>query len=93
MLDHCDYEVNIIIVLALRLSVRHSSNYTQWGAVRKVRSTYSNYVRTTPKSVGEIYIFFKREGSIAKFLRMSVVPSGLGFLLRSSERGWGRLAS
>ena len=51
--DNFGYEVAIIIVFSLRLSGRHNSEHTQWETIRKFRSTYSNYVRTTPKSVGE----------------------------------------
>ena len=43
--DHCGYETAIQMVLASKAGGKHSSKYTQWDTIRKLRSSYSNQVR------------------------------------------------
>ena len=45
--DHCGYETAIQMVLASKASGKHSSKYTQWDTIRKIRSAYSNQVRAS----------------------------------------------
>jgi len=48
--DYCGYEVAISILLYSRKPGRYNPNYTQFDTIRHFRSTYSNYVRTSPQS-------------------------------------------
>ena len=45
--DHCGYEVAANMLIHSRRAGRHSKNYTQFSAVRKLRSTFGNQVRAS----------------------------------------------
>ena len=48
--DYCGYQVAINILLASRRPGKHSSSHTQYDTVRGYRSTYSNFIRTSPQA-------------------------------------------
>ena len=50
--DHCGYEVAIGMLLHSRRPGRHSKSYTQFDTIRHLRSTYSNFVRASPRANG-----------------------------------------
>jgi len=48
--DHCGYEVAIGMLLQSRKPGRYSKSYTQFDTIRHLRSTYSNFVRASPRA-------------------------------------------
>ena len=48
--DHCGYETAIQTILFSRKSGRHSTTYTQYDTIRKLRTAFSNQVRAAPQS-------------------------------------------
>jgi len=45
--DHCGYEVAMQMVMSSVGVGKYSSRYKQWDTIRKLRSAYSNYVRSS----------------------------------------------
>jgi hypothetical protein len=48
--DHCGYEVAIQMLLASRRPGRHSTEYTQYETIRKIRTAYSNFSRASAQA-------------------------------------------
>ena len=52
--DHCGYEVAIEILLLSRRPGRYSKSYVQYDTLRTLRSTFSNFSKSTPDNNSDI---------------------------------------
>ena len=48
--DHCGYEVAVAILLYSRKPGKYHDSYMQFDTIRHLRSTYSNFIRSSPQS-------------------------------------------
>ena len=71
--DHCGYEVAVQIVLASRNGGKHSSAYTQWDTIRKIRTVYSNQVRAAAAANSVAWSIGDEDG---RYTRITQDPCG-----------------
>jgi len=48
--DHCGYEVAVAILLYSRKAGKYHNSHMQFDMIRHLRSTYSNFIRSSPQS-------------------------------------------
>ncbi len=68
-LDTTGYEIALQIVLASRKPGRHSTEYTQWDTIRKIRSAYAVFAKTTPQGSTHIAALADDKGRIERFVQ------------------------
>ena len=60
--NHCGYEIASNILLHSRRPGKHSNVYTQFGAIRKLRSAYGNQVRASASANAAPYVMVDEKG-------------------------------
>ena len=60
--DHCEYELAIATLQYSKKPGKHSDTHTQFNIVRKLRSAYGNWARTTPKSSSGSWVVNESNG-------------------------------
>jgi hypothetical protein len=71
--DHCGYEVAIQMVLKSRAPAKHSQNYTQFDTIRKLRSVYEHFLRSSPQANRQVMALGDEKG---RYQRFSTDPCG-----------------
>jgi hypothetical protein len=66
--DHCGYEVAIQMVLKSRTPGKHSAEYTQFDTIRKLRSVYGNFLRSSPQANRQVWALGNEKGRYQRFL-------------------------
>ena len=79
--DHCGYELAIDTLQYSRKPGKHSNTHTQFDTVRKLRSAYGNWARTTPESSNGSWVVTQSNGRAS---RLSKDLSGLLWYYRFS---------
>jgi hypothetical protein len=71
--DHCGYEVAIQMVLKSRSPAKHSSTYTQFDTIRKLRTVYGNFLRSSSLANSQVMALGDEKG---RYQRFSTDPCG-----------------
>jgi hypothetical protein len=71
--DHCGYEVAIQMVLKSRNPGKRSATYTQFDTMRKLRSVYGNFLRSSPQANQQVMAMGNEKG---RYQRFSADPCG-----------------
>ncbi len=80
--DHCGYETAIQMVLASKSASKHLASYTQWDTIRKVRTAYSNQVRSAALSNSKPLSIGDDDG---RYSRITLDPCGSLWFLRTTQ--------
>jgi hypothetical protein len=67
--DHCGYEVAIQMLLASQRPGRYSKAYTQWDTIRKIRTVYSNQVKTSPQANQQVMALGNDKGQSQRLVQ------------------------
>ena len=72
--DHCGYEVALLMVVASLEKGRYSNTHKQWDTIRKIRSTFSNQLRSAAISNFSTLSLADNQGS--SYQRLAPDPCG-----------------
>ena len=64
--DHCGYELEIATLQYSRKAGKQTDTHTQFDTVRKLRSAYRNWARTTPESSSGSWVVNKIDGRASR---------------------------
>jgi hypothetical protein len=67
--DHCGYQVAIQMLLALKRPGRYSEEYTQYDTIRKVRTAYSNFARSSVQANAGVLAFGDDRGRAQRLVQ------------------------
>ena len=67
--DVTGYEVALQMVMHSCKPGKYSANYTQWDTIRKFRSSYATFARTTPQGCKEVLALADDKGQIERFVQ------------------------
>jgi hypothetical protein len=71
--NHCGYEVTIQMVLKSRSPAKHASTYTQFDTIRKIRTGYGNFLRSSTQTNSQVTALGDEKG---RYQRFSMDPCG-----------------
>jgi hypothetical protein len=66
--DHCGYEVAVQMLLASKRPGRHSNEYSQYDTIRKVRTSYSNFARSSAQENSTVTGFGNDKGQAQRLV-------------------------
>jgi hypothetical protein len=89
--DYCGYEVAIQMICASRRPGKHSSNYTQFETIRKYRSSFASFERTTPQGNKLIIGLVNTIGNLQRFVQDPTVTVWFQRFITGCERRMGNI--
>jgi hypothetical protein len=89
--DYCGYELAIQMVDASRRPGRHSSAYTQFDTVRKYRSAFTSFYRTTPQGNRLVMGLVNNKGQLQRFVQDPTVTVWFQRFITGCERRMGNV--
>jgi hypothetical protein len=90
-LDYCGYEIAIQMVDASRKPGRYSPNYTQFDTIRKYRSAYASFVRTTPQGNRLVIGLVNAKGHLQRFVQDPTITTWFQRFITGCERRMGNV--
>jgi hypothetical protein len=60
--DHCGYQVAVQMLLASKIPGKHSDEYSQYDTIRKIRTSYSNFARSSAQANAQVLAYTDDRG-------------------------------
>jgi hypothetical protein len=89
--DYCGYKLAIQMVDASRKPGRYSQSYTQFDTIRKYRSPYASFARTTPQGNRWVMGLVNANGHLQRFVQDPTVTVWFQQFITGCERRMGNV--
>jgi hypothetical protein len=89
--DYCGYELAIQMVDASRRPGRYSPQYTQFDIIRKYRSAYTSFARTTPQGNRLVIGMVNAKGHLQRFVQDPTITVWFQRFITGCERRMGNV--